>query len=306
MKPLSMPFTIEDFLKPTQSRLFHRLCEMYHGKTFCVKEKFLLVRGEAPILLVAHLDTVHREPVRTICTDRGGNILMSPQGIGGDDRCGVYALVKTYEMSELKPWLLFTCDEETGGKGASAFAKAYGQAELPKELEGLKFIVEIDRKGSRDAVYYDCGNDDFEEYITSKGFRTAQGSFSDISLIAPKLGVAAVNLSSGYYDAHTLHEHINVGQLEAVIGKVVDMVAEAAEDTVPRFEYRERPMDWDDWHGCILPRLPRRYMDIYEELLCLYHPKELEAYRRTYGNRALLPLYEENFGALPGARHSEK
>ena len=98
------------------------------------------------------------------------------------------------------------------------------------------------------------------------------------------------------------HEHINVGQLEAVIGKVSDMVAEAAEDTVPRFEYIERTMEWGYWHRCILPRLPKRYMDIYEELLCLYYPEELEAYRRTYGNRALIPLYEENFGALPRAR----
>lgn len=27
---------------------------------------------------------------------------MSPQGIGGDDRCGIYALVKTYELVDKK------------------------------------------------------------------------------------------------------------------------------------------------------------------------------------------------------------
>ena len=297
---------LEDFLRPTQKRLFSMLRQRYEDKAVCHRGAYLLVQGEVPVTLIAHLDTVHKQPVREICSSSCDNILMSPQGIGGDDRCGVYALAKIYEQSSRKPWLLFTCDEEIGGIGAHVFCEDHAKGKLPESLGNLKFLIELDRKGSRDAVYYDCGNDDFEEYITSKGFRTAQGSFSDISLIAPKLGVAAVNLSSGYYDAHTLHEHINVGQLEAVIGKVVDMVTEAAEDTVPRFEYRERPMDWDDWHGCILPRLPKRYMDIYEELLCLYHPEELEAYRRTYGNRALIPLYEENFGALPRARHSEK
>ncbi len=297
---------LENFLRPTQKRLFSMLRQRYEDKAVCHKGAYLLVQGEVPVMLIAHLDTVHKQPVREICRSSCGNILMSPQGIGGDDRCGVYALAKIYGQSPQKPWLLFTCDEETGGKGAHIFCKDHAKSKLPESLGSLKFLIELDRKGSRDAVYYDCGNDAFEEYITSKGFRTAQGSFSDISLIAPELGVAAVNLSSGYYNPHTLHEHINIEELEAAIGKTADMVAEAAEDTVPRFEYRERPMDWDDWHGCILPRLPRRYMDIYEELLCLYHPKELEAYRRTYGNRALLPLYEENFGALPGARHSEK
>ena len=31
-----------------------------------------------------------------------GNILSSPQGIGGDDRCGVYALVKVHELSAVE------------------------------------------------------------------------------------------------------------------------------------------------------------------------------------------------------------
>jgi len=300
MKPL------EYFLKPTQKQLFRILLKMYQGRTVSSKGKFLLVKGEAPVLLVAHLDTVHKEPVQTICTSQKGKILMSPQGIGGDDRCGVYALVNAHDASEKKPWLLFTCDEEIGCIGAKAFAEEYEKGQLPTELSDIKLIIEIDRRGSKDAVYYDCGNEDFEDYISSKGFKTEIGSFSDISIIAPVMGVVAVNLSSGYYNAHTLHEYINVDHLETVIRKTADIVAEAAEDTMPRFEYIERPMEWDYWDGYILPRLPQRYMDIYEELLCLYHPKELEAYRRTYGNQALLTLYKKNFGALPEARHSEK
>ena len=138
---------------------------------------------------------------------------MSPQGIGGDDRCGVFALVKIYLSAQVKPWLLFTCDEEVGGLGAQYFCQLHSQGLLPNELDALKFIVEIDRKGKNDAVYYDCDNPDFEAYIAGKGFTTALGSFSDISLIAPELGVAAVNLSSGYYNAHTLHEFINVKEV---------------------------------------------------------------------------------------------
>ena len=207
-----------DFLKPTQSELFSSLLNTYKSKAIYSKDNFILIKGVAPILLVAHLDTVHKKPVSDICTSADGNILMSPQGIGGDDRCGVYALVNAYEQSANKPYLLFTCNEETGGIGAKNFVRCLDK--LPAELATLKFIVEIDRKGRNDAVYYDCDNPAFEKYISSKGFKTACGSFSDISVIAPALGVAAVNLSSGYYYPHQLHEYINRRELNTTLGGV--------------------------------------------------------------------------------------
>lgn len=170
---------------------------------------------------------------------------MSPQGIGGDDRCGVYALAKIHELSEVKPYLLFTCDEEIGGIGAEWFCKAHNDKRLPPELDTLKFIIEIDRRGSNDAVFYDCANPDFEEYILSSGFELAHGSFSDISFIAPELGVAAVNLSSGYHNPHTLHEYINRAELEHTIQRVIQIIKEL--DGLPRFEYVTADLPDDDF-----------------------------------------------------------
>ncbi len=87
-----------EFLKPIQSELFSSLLNAYKSKAIYSKDKFILVKGVAPILLVAHLDTVHKNLVRNICTSADGNILMSPQGIGGDDRCGgaTCCIVKSY------------------------------------------------------------------------------------------------------------------------------------------------------------------------------------------------------------------
>ena len=232
-----MKKTLEEFIYPTQKRLFKMLCKMYAGKTLIRRGSFILVKGTSPVMLVAHLDTVHDELVRQIYKSDNGNILMSPQGIGGDDRCGVYALVSAYDIADQKPWLLFCCDEEVGGLGAESFCLAHKQKQLPTELNALKFIVEVDRRGSRDAVFYDCFNPDFEDYISSKGFILAFGSFSDISFIAPELGVAAVNLSSGYYNAHTRHEYINRAELEQTIEKVCEMVADASLVDFPPFEY---------------------------------------------------------------------
>ena len=293
---------LEDFITLTQSELFRSLLKIYSGNAMYSKGNFILVKGVAPIMLVAHLDTVHKEPVKDICASADGNILMSPQGIGGDDRCGVYALVKTYALSELKPYLLFTGNEEVGGIGAKAFVHCLDK--LPPALSKLKCIVEIDRKGRNDAVYYDCDNPEFEKYISSKGFQTACGSFSDISVIAPALGVAAVNLSSGYYNAHTLHEFINRKELNATLAKVVEIVAESALEDFSRYEYIEKPTSnilsshygYRDFEEMTIPEdLPIEYHEFYTALLDIYPVEQLEEWRKAYGNKIILDFYIEEF-----------
>ena len=153
---------LEDYLKLTQEELFGLLSRKYRNNAFKNEGSYILVPGEAPIMLLAHLDTVHKESVRCICKSSDENTLMSPEGIDGDDRCGVYAIIKAHEVSPVKPWLLFTCDEEIGGVGADIFAEEHNKAKLPNDLDNLKFLVEIDRKGSKDAVYYDYNNPEFE------------------------------------------------------------------------------------------------------------------------------------------------
>lgn len=311
---------LEEFLRPSQEKLYKNIIRWageVKAKSWEMKKKFVLVKGEAPIMLVAHLDTVHKKTVKYICKTSDDNILMSPQGIGGDDRCGVYALVNVFEMSDKKPWLLFTCDEEIGGVGAEAFSTAYSKGKLPKELAGLKCIIEVDRKGRNDAVYYDCDNADFEKYITGKGFKTQHGSFSDISYIAPDLGVAAVNLSSGYYNAHTEHEYIVRSEIDAVIGVIVDIVAEAAQADFPKYEwvkrkevafnYGGRTSFWSipssrghsySTYDQIPWDLPYHYFDAYDYLLEIYTKKELEDLRANWGDDILQELYEMEFDGI--------
>ena len=297
---------LEDFLRPTQKQLFKRLAKKFKSNALLSKGNFILVRGTAPVMLVAHLDTVHEEPVRDICFSADKNILMSPQGIGGDDRCGVFALVKIYQLSKVKPWLLFCCNEEVGGLGAKKFCLAHQQLQLPREIDDLKFIIELDRKGSRDAVYYHCDNPDFEEYISGKGFKTAQGSFSDISVIAPELGIAAVNLSCGYYAAHTLHEYINRSKLERTIEKILDIINDVTRPDFTRFDYVETfgrtssvrtPIELDeslcfesyfyDYHETIPSSVPAELIELYGVLLDFYSVTELESFRQEYGDQVI-------------------
>lgn len=316
---------LEEFLKPTQKTLFKMLRKMYGNNAYVSEKNFILVQGDAPIMLLAHLDTVHSEPVRTICKSKDKNILMSPQGIGGDDRCEVYALVKIHELAPKKPWLLFTCDEEVGGLGANNFCLMHKHGKLPEGVDKLKCLVEINRKGSCDAVYYDCGNLEFERYVTGKGFVTSYGSFSDISVIAPELGVAAVNLSSGYYNAHTQHEYIVRSELENTIEQVVEMVADAAKDNFPKYSYVKKvyaPVKTYDWYRGYfrndkklyenslvlrseaepleeedtLKKLPSEYEQIYYELLETYSAEELELLREQHGDQILYQIYIDDYG----------
>lgn len=298
---------LEDFLRPSQKQLFKRLAKKFKRNASIIKGNFILVHGQAPVMLVAHLDTAHEEPVRDICLSFDGNIIMSPQGIGGDDRCGVFALVKVYRLSKIKPWLLFCCDEEIGGLGANQFCLAHSQHQLPNEIDNLKFIIELDRKGKNDAVFYRCDNPDFESYISGKGFKIAQGSFSDISLIAPELGIAAVNLSCGYYAAHTRHEYINRSQLDAAIHTVVDIVADSSRADFPSFDYRESlmPIAPSIRHYDNLPtphasphNLPDKLIDIYEALLDFYSFHELESFRAEFGDHILWQIYNEEIAPL--------
>lgn len=219
----------DQILRLPQDKLKAALAAELEGRGYSPvsKKGYLYAPGKLPVLLVAHLDTVHREPVRDICRSDDGTILMSPQGIGGDDRAGVYMALQILEQARCH--ILFCEDEETGGQGARKFT-ASGLT------PDVNYIVEMDRRGHDDAVFYQCDNREFVDFITEFGFQEAYGSFSDISVIAPHLGIAAVNISAGYYNEHRPYEHINLAHVEHNITRILEMVR----TPTGCFEYIER------------------------------------------------------------------
>lgn len=224
----------EIIVKPqAELKKFCREYLKYKGYTVSNKVGFLYAAGNIPVMLVAHLDTVHTENVREFYISNMGNIT-SPQGIGGDDRCGVYAILDLISRTDYRPYILFAEDEEIGCIGSGKFAE-----KVDKYKPNVNFIIEIDRKGSNDAVYYDCDNPEFEEFISSYGFETEWGSYSDIAEIAPAMGVAAVNLSSGYYKAHTTDEYISMIDLNNTIGRIEQIIADVADGKTKKYEYIE-------------------------------------------------------------------
>ena len=112
-----------------------------------------------------------------------------------------------------KPYVLFTTDEEIGGVGATKVTEQIN--DIP-----VKFMIEIDRRGNNQVVYYRCGNEDFQKYIESFGFDKQYGSFSDVSTLSTFYDIAGCNVSAGYYNEHTNTEHIFLEHLYNTISKI--------------------------------------------------------------------------------------
>ena len=183
-----------------QNVLYKFLKRSYKNVTY--DKQFLLAEGDIPIALVAHMDTVFKKPAEELFYDRKKNVMWSPTGAGFDDRAGVFAIIKIIEAG-FKPHIIFTTDEEKGCIGA------YELSFLPQPFKDLRYIIQLDRRGANDCVFYDCDNEKFTEYILEQtGYTESYGSYSDISTLAPKAKVAAVNLSCGYYNAHSEREEV--------------------------------------------------------------------------------------------------
>ena len=203
--------------------------QVTHGKAI-VEDGFVYAQGKFPVLLVAHMDTVHHSLPSVIVYDETEDVISSPQGIGGDDRCGVYAVFEI--LKKFNCSVLFTEDEEIGGVGARKFANS----DLVSELD-FNYIIEFDRANANDAVFYECANDEFEAFITLDFYKTAYGTYSDICEVAPALGCAAVNLACGYYKAHTKDEYVVLSEMEASIQAACAILERTTESD--KFEYVE-------------------------------------------------------------------
>lgn len=204
-----------------------------------VDDGFVYAQGNFPVLLVAHLDTVHSKLPNMILYDKDQNTVSSPNGIGGDDRCGVYMIfeiIKKFNCS-----VLFCEDEEDGGIGANKFVKT----DLARTLD-FNYIIEFDRANANDAVFYSCDNYDFEKFITRDFYKINYGTYSDICDIAPVIGCAAVNLSCGYYKAHTKDEYVVLSDMENSIKAACDILARTTQND--KFEYVEY-FEYGDWNG---------------------------------------------------------
>lgn len=196
-----------------------------HYEKVVMTRDYIYAIGDCPIALVAHLDTVFADPPTEIFYDTRKGVIWSPQGLGADDRAGVFLILKLLAKGH-RPTVIFTTGEEVGAIGAGNLVRIE-----KKPITELKYIIQLDRHGTSDCVFYSCYNPPFVKYIESFGFIEAYGSFTDISEICPVWGIAGVNLSVGYRNEHSIAEVLFVEPLLATLDKVDKMLSAADETT---------------------------------------------------------------------------
>lgn len=182
--------------------------------------------GAYPVCVVAHMDTVHRITGHGIevveCDGRVTGldpVTMEQTGIGGDDKCGIYAaLVLLSELESCR--MILTVDEEIGAIGASRLDLL--------EVAEVGFLLQADRRGASDMVTRACG-----DVLASPAFvkvaarigkrfnyrKCDNGSLTDVQeLVSRGAGVCALNLSAGYHRPHQDSEYIDLSQLGNCVG----------------------------------------------------------------------------------------
>lgn len=207
---------------------------------------YLFAPGTTPILLVAHVDTVHFHPPQQMFYDPQAQVLWSPQGLGADDRAGVAMIFELVSRGH-RPSVLLLTGEEMGLVGARAATRDF------PGLSGVNVMIELDRAHAKDAVFYDCITPALISWTKRFGWREEFGSFSDISELAPAWGIAAVNLSVGYYNQHTKTEYLNLREWRRSCDRVEKMLLSPPKELIP---YTEAPRTsrvislkgWDSWN----------------------------------------------------------
>ena len=218
--------------------VFNTLAEFYDD--VIMDTGYVYAKGTDPVCLTAHLDTVHKELIKEyygFTRNDGTHIITSPQGIGGDDRCGVYMILNILRTTKFRPFIVFCEDEEIGGIGSEIFTQT---SEFLEVADNVKFFIELDRANKHDLVFYSDENYDFHDWCESQtGYKSAWGSFSDISNFCPECGIAGVNISCGYYNAHHLEEYVVLEEMIDGIEAAITLIKGAVSEEVGVFEYIE-------------------------------------------------------------------
>ncbi len=177
--------------------------------------------------VVAHTDTVHTIDTINVreemLSDAQGNVKLSlkayndngePTGIGGDDKCGVFACLELLkELPNLKA--AFFVAEETGCKGSfnsdPHFFENVGYAiqfDAPENNMISEFLMGVnmfDRKSD----FFEVGGRLINEHFP-KDTRYHRHPYTDIYPIRQKFKISCFNISIGYYRYHTENEYVVV------------------------------------------------------------------------------------------------
>lgn len=191
----------------------------------------IVTKGKAQTYpcIVSHMDTVHKLVndyqifYVNITSKHDKNIIIDrklfakngdkPTGIGGDDKCGIFACLYFLEKLPAVKVVFFT-REESGCVGSDNIDKSF--------FSDCRYIIQLDRRHSGDFIDKHFRGNTTSQAFRSEcghlkkqfGFKSTTGVITDsINLWVDGVGISCINLSAGYYEPHTDSEYIMIKEL---------------------------------------------------------------------------------------------
>ena len=209
--------------------------------------------------VISHTDTVHNidtiNVVEEMLPNAQGEIKLSykayndlghPTGIGGDDKCGVFAcLTLLKELPNLKA--AFFVSEETGCHGSlkaseEFFANVgYGiQFDAPENwmiTERCFGQVLFDRE----TEFFETCDKILVEGMNQQDMRYMVHPYTDVYALRGKFDFSCINISIGYYDYHTRNEYVVIED----VFNGIDMGKKMIENLGNRLHFKQSvKYDW--------------------------------------------------------------
>ena len=197
-----------------------------YGNVYAIKQESILIPPDFYFpCVISHTDTVHdidtiniREEMLPNAQEelklslKAYNDFDEPTGIGGDDKCGVFAcLTLLKELPYLKA--AFFVSEETGCHGSRRadenFFKDVGYA---IQFDGPENWMVTEKCFGQ--VLFDRESDFFNtvDTILTEGMKDCKTymvhPYTDVYALRKKFDFSCINISIGYYDYHTKNEYV--------------------------------------------------------------------------------------------------
>ena len=206
-----------------------------HGQVYS------LAYPKAP-LMAAHMDQVR-------CCDHATKVKVSKRRIwgngnlGADDKNGCWIILETLK-SHAAINFIFTTEEESGGLPFEDFLFQHST-----ELANIPYGLIFDRRNGGDIIGMMNGycDDDLEKAVHNigkpYGYKPTSGVWSDCDALCRF--VPCVNLSCGYYEAHTTNEYTSIRSLRKALALADALIGGLSRDRFDLASVSYAEFEWD-------------------------------------------------------------
>ena len=209
----------------TENNIEHSVDE--YGNVYAIKKSDDIKSDDFYFpCIISHTDTVHEIDEINIREEmlknaqgelkpslKAYNNSNKPTGIGGDDKCGVFAcLTLLKELPNIKA--AFFVSEETGCHGSKKADENF--------FSDVGYAIQFDAPENwmitekcfgqllfdRDSTFFDVVDSVLNENMVKESLQYMVHPYTDVYALRSKFDFSCINFSIGYYDYHTRNEYV--------------------------------------------------------------------------------------------------